>query len=139
MLTPRQNLLECIHGGSPDRYVNQFEALSPFIPGNPLLDPSLNAAGLMVDERGATFRTIDNQPSFFSVHDAEHIVCSDITKWAEQVTPPGKVDDPSLWEAAAAAASKIDRSEKFVTCAMIPGIFERVHHLHEISLSDRGR
>ena len=29
MLTPRQNLMECIRGGSPDRYVNQFEAFFP--------------------------------------------------------------------------------------------------------------
>ena len=27
MLTKRQNMLETIRGGSPDRFVNQFEAL----------------------------------------------------------------------------------------------------------------
>ena len=27
MLTPRENFLETIRGGSPDRYVNQYEAL----------------------------------------------------------------------------------------------------------------
>lgn len=133
MLTPRQNLIECIRGGSPDRYVNQFEAFSPFISGNPLLDSSLSNEGFMVDEWGATFRVMDNQPGFFPVHDAERTVCTDIAKWREQVTAPGNVDDPALWESAAAAAALVDRNEKFVTCALIPGIFERVHHLHEIS------
>ena len=28
MLTKRQNLLETIHGGKPDRYVNQYEAFA---------------------------------------------------------------------------------------------------------------
>mgnify|MGYP006870779339 FL=1 len=28
MLTKKQNLLECIRGGNPDRYVNQWEALA---------------------------------------------------------------------------------------------------------------
>ena len=133
MLTPRQNLMECIRGGSPDRYVNQFEAFSPMIPGNPLLDPALDERGFMVDEWGATFRMMDNQPGFFPVHEDGYTVCTDVTRWREQVTPPGDVSDPALWEAAAAMAASVDRTEKFVTCAMIPGIFERVHHLHGIA------
>lgn len=133
MLTPRQNLLECIRGGHPDRYVNMFEAFSPMIPGNPLLDPTLNEEGFMIDEWGATFRTIEGQPGFFPVHEPGRIVCTDITEWKDQVTPPGDVSDPALWEAAAAAAAQVDRSEKFVCCALIPGVFERVHHLHEIT------
>ena len=82
---------------------------------------------------GAAFRVIDNQPGFFPVHDAEHIVCTDVTEWRSQVTPPGDVDNPALWESAVKAAGEVDRREKFVTCAMIPGVFERVHHLHEIT------
>lgn len=40
MLTKRQNLLETIHGGNPDRFVNQYEYLnilmgSPFGKRNP--------------------------------------------------------------------------------------------------------
>ena len=65
MLTLRENLLECIRGGSPDRYVNQFEAFSPMIPGNPLLNPALNSDGLMIDEWGLLLESlIINQASF---------------------------------------------------------------------------
>ena len=32
MLTKRQNLLETIHGGHPDRFVNQYEAFAMQIP-----------------------------------------------------------------------------------------------------------
>ena len=40
MLTKRQNLLETIRGGKPDRYVNQYEALAmvvmnPYMAHNP--------------------------------------------------------------------------------------------------------
>ncbi len=133
MLTKRQNLLECIRGGNPDRYVNQFEAFSPMIPGNPLLDPTLNEDGYMIDEWGAYFTMIEGQPGFFPCHDEGHIVIKDITEWRDQVTPPGNVDDPKLWEPFAKMAEKIDRNEQFVTVAMIPGVFERVHHLHEIT------
>ena len=31
MLTPRQNFIETVRGGHPDRYVNQFEAMV-FVP-----------------------------------------------------------------------------------------------------------
>ena len=31
MLTPKQNMLEVIKGGNPDRYVNQYEAVQLLI------------------------------------------------------------------------------------------------------------
>ena len=41
MLTKKQNLLETIRGGHPDRYVNQYEAIAmvygtPYSAGNPM-------------------------------------------------------------------------------------------------------
>lgn len=40
MLTPKQNMLEVIKGGNPDRFVNQYEAaFHPFMFTNPLLQP----------------------------------------------------------------------------------------------------
>ena len=44
MLTPKQNMLEVIKGGNPDRFVNQYEAVQllfhPFMFTNPLLQPA---------------------------------------------------------------------------------------------------
>ncbi len=34
MLTPKQNLLETIHGGNPDRFVNQYEFIK-ILTGDP--------------------------------------------------------------------------------------------------------
>ena len=43
MLTPKQNMLEVIKGGNPDRFVNQYEAVQllfhPFMFASPLLQP----------------------------------------------------------------------------------------------------
>ena len=39
MLTPKQNMLQTIKGGNPDRFVNQFEAIQllfhPFMMSSP--------------------------------------------------------------------------------------------------------
>ena len=32
MLTPKQNMLEVIKGGNPDRFVNQYEGLQSLVP-----------------------------------------------------------------------------------------------------------
>lgn len=43
MLTKRENLLETIHGGNPDRYVNQYEAFA-LLRANPFADTNPNPA-----------------------------------------------------------------------------------------------
>ena len=41
MLTAKQNMIECMKGGNPDRFVNQYEAIQllfhPFMFSSPLL------------------------------------------------------------------------------------------------------
>ena len=46
MLTKRQNLLETIRGGKPDRYVNQYEAFA-MVYGTPY-----NARNIMLEKGG---------------------------------------------------------------------------------------
>ena len=133
MLTKRQNLLECIHGGNPDRYVNQYEALG-LVMASPLSDYShRETEHYIIDAWGCYQRQIEGQPGLFPLHDMEHRVITDITEWRDQVRVPGNVDDPAFWEPVAARAEAIDRTEQFVCSAVIPGIFERVHHLCEIT------
>ena len=54
MLTKRHNLLETIHGGHPDRFVNQFEAFA-FLKGNPFFasNPSTSVVRKISQMRGA--------------------------------------------------------------------------------------
>lgn len=85
MLTVKQNLLETIHGGNPDRFVNQYEFLkiiygSPFfdLHNGPVLEPGvINAKNAW----GITFSWPEGLPGEFPVHDEEHLVLKDVTQW----------------------------------------------------------
>ncbi|MGI6033182.1 MAG: hypothetical protein ACOX69_07175 [Coriobacteriales bacterium] len=63
MLSIRQNLLETIRGGKPDRYVNQFEFF-PFIMCAPLTDFTLDEKGCMRYEWSVT-QQVAGQPGPF--------------------------------------------------------------------------
>ncbi len=147
MLTPRQNLIEVMTGGKPDRYVNMFEAFTPMIPCNPLyaeaclnfgengefLGFKLDEDGMLHDEWNVYFKPMDNQPGYFPVHDAKHTVCDDICEWKSQVKPPRDIsEDREAWSAAIAMAATVDRNEKFLTASVRPGVFERLHFLHDV-------
>ncbi len=133
MLTKRQNLIECIRGGSPDRYVNQYEAFA-LIMASPLSDRShLADEGYLIDAWGCYQQSIPGQPGLFPMHDLDHRVITDICAWRDQVRVPGDLDDPAFWAPIAERAAAVDRTEQFVTSAVFPGVFERVHHLCEIT------
>ncbi|MGE4352820.1 MAG: uroporphyrinogen decarboxylase family protein [Oscillospiraceae bacterium] len=134
MLTKRQNLLETIRGGKPDRYVNQYEPFAmvygtPYTAKNPMPqkggDPVVNAWGV-------TIAFPDGMPGPFPVHDKEHIVCKDITHWRDYVKAPNVIFSEEEWAPFVKAAEEIDRSEYFVTPFVAPGIFEQCHYLLEI-------
>ncbi|MBQ3106882.1 MAG: hypothetical protein IJC51_05410 [Eggerthellaceae bacterium] len=133
MLTKRQNMLECIKGGNPDRYVNQYEALGMIMPSLLSDKTHLATEGYMVDAWGCYQTSVPGQPGLFPMHDDAHRVIKDITEWRSQVKIPGDISSGEIWEPLAAQAEAIDRNEQFVTVGVIPGIFERVHHLCEIT------
>ncbi len=131
MLTKRQNMLETIRGGNPDRLVNQFEALE-FLYGDPYTMKSY--AGLMpgteiVNAWGVTIRFQENTPGPFPVHDDAHKVLKDITQWKEIVHFPNLEFPDEDWAMAVKSAESIDRSEKFATAMVAPGVFENMHYL----------
>ena len=134
MLTKRQNLLETIHGGNPDRFVNQYEAFgmvmgSPFGLRNPAPKPGeLN----VVNAWGVTRSWPAGLPGAFPVHTPDKIVIKDIENWRDYVKVPNVVYNAEEWEPFIEAAEKIDRNEQFCTAFFVPGIFEQTHYLLEI-------
>ncbi len=139
MLTKKQNLLETIKGGNPDRFVNQYEAFdcspeSPF--GMIYSDPVANDSAFpvpggpnVVDSWGVTRAWPANVPGQFPVHDAEHKLLKDITQWEKVVKAP-RLDFPqSEWDKYKPQIDAIDKNEVFVTVFGAPGIFEQVHYL----------
>ena len=131
MLTKRQNLMETIRGGTPDRFVNQFEFMT-MIRGNPFhagnKSPKRGEYNV-VNAWGVVRSWPEEVPGAFPVHDPEHVVIKDITHWRDYVKPP-KLDFPEEdWAPYVEMAEKVDRSETFCALSVSPGIFEQCHHL----------
>ena len=134
MLTKRQNLLETIHGGNPDRFVNQFEAFglvmgSPFGKRNPF---PVRGGEPVVNAWGVTRYWPANVPGPFPVHTPDKIVIQDVEQWQKYLKVPQVVYDAQEWEPFIAMAEAVDRKEQFVTAYFAPGIFEQCHYLMEI-------
>lgn len=128
MLTKRQNLIETIKGGNPDRFVNQYEFMNIIleVPNLPkFLQPGTREKG----DWGITWIFPEGHIGMFPVHTDEFKVLKDITKWKKYVKSPEVVTSDEAWAAAVAHAHSIDRNEEYVTCPCIPGIFEMTHHL----------
>ena len=132
MLSKRENFLEAIRGGSPDRFVNQFEALA-LIRVNPIgaqggypMKPGDSA----VDAWGVTHVFEPGTPGPFPVHDDEHKVLKDITCWRDVVKAPALDHPEEMWAAMKEKfVDGIDRSEQLATIFYPVGLFERTHYL----------
>lgn len=127
MLSKRENFLQTIRGGNPDRYVNQYEFFS-FLLCMPLTDDTLDEKGRYVDEWGVTWQ-VEGQPGDFPLLDPEHLVVSDIENWKDQLKVPTGYDDPAVWEDLAEQAEAVDTNEMFRGAVVVSGVFERFHHL----------
>jgi uroporphyrinogen-III decarboxylase len=131
MLTKRENMLQTVRGGKPDRFVDQYEALQ-FIYGDPYQRNGkgrLVPGGEMVNQWGVTIRFQEGTPGPFPVHDEEHKALKDITKWREQVTFPTLKFPQSQWDECKPMVDAIDRNEYFAACMVAPGVFDMTHYL----------
>lgn len=128
MLTKRQNLLETIKGGTPDRFVKQYEFLSIIFEA--MVVGGMPTPGQTVKNAwGITFSWPEGQVGPFPVHDEEHKVVKDVTEWRKYVKAPAIPTDDETWAPAIAHANAINRDEEFVTVWVAPGVFEMCHHL----------
>ncbi len=134
MLTKKQNFIETLKGGNPDRFVNQYEFMAMAF-GDPISgqSPRLMPGGEPVKNAwGVTMAWPAHVPGQFPVHDYEHRVIKDITKWKETVKAPNTEFPDEAWAGYEAMVAKVDRNEQFVAAAIFPGIFEQVHYLMSI-------
>jgi len=122
--------VETVRGGKPDRFVNQYEFM-----GFPRANP-INAAFPAAVRGGPPVKTMwgvwrfwpENVPGGYPMHDEEHVLIKDITRWREYVEIP-KTDYPdSAWEDTIKSVEAIDRKELFVTIMYGGGVFEQCHH-----------
>ncbi|WP_022666390.1 uroporphyrinogen decarboxylase family protein [Desulfospira joergensenii] len=127
MLTKRQNLMETIKGGNPDRFVNQYEFLNIILEAPLRTRPQRGET--ITNEWGITYSWPEDQLGPFPVHDNGKMVLTDITKWKEQVTFPSVIFPEEHWEAAVKHAESVDRNDQFVTIFFASGTFEMTHML----------
>lgn len=127
MLTKRQNLMETIKGGNPDRLVNQYEFMNIILEAP--MGVNFNYGQVWKDHWGITWNWPEGQLGKFPMHDAEHKVLKDIAEWKKYVTMPKVETSDEAWAPAVAHANAVDRNEEFVTGFVAPGLFEMTHHL----------
>lgn len=134
MLTPKENLRETIRGGKPDRFVNQYEAITL------LFDPTVTLSPLLqkgqpdvVNAWGVTNSFPANTPGQFPVHTPDKIVVKDIENWRDYVKKPNIQFPDALWDAFKAQYDAVDGTQTFKAAFVAPGLFEQTHHLCEIT------
>ena len=132
MLTAKENMRQAIIGGKPDRYVNQYEALS--LLSNPLSfhNPRVQKGGPdIVDAWGVTRSYPENTPGSFPVHTPDKIVVKDFEHWRDYVKAPSLKFTEEEWGICAERAAAVDE-RSFKTAMIAPGVFENIHHLCSI-------
>ncbi len=127
MLTKKQNLLETIKGGNPDRFVNQYEFMEIIMEAPKRVRPVKGET--ILNEWGITYSWPEDQIGPFPVHDDEHRVLKDITKWKEIVKVPSVEFSDEIWAPAIEHANAVDRDDKFVAVFYASGNFEMTHML----------
>ena len=134
MLTERENLVEVMRRGNPDRFANQFDAFK--MVRHPVLahrNQAQRGELNKINDWGCTVSWAEGQPGAFPVHKPGTIVMPDVEEWRETVKAPRTDYPESEWEPFIEAAEAIDRSRYYVTAMEIPGIFELTHYLGEIT------
>ena len=134
MLTAKQNMQEVIHGGNPERFVNQFEALTL------LFHPWFNHVGSaakgelnVVNAWGVTNSFPADLPGSFPVHTQDTIVIKDIEHWRDYVKAPPLNFSGEEWAVFKEMYDAVDGTQTYKAPFVAPGLFEQTHHLSEIS------
>ena len=124
-------MLQTIHGGKPDRFVNQYEAFALVLGIDPfsIAYPFGGEGERWVNPWGVTYVFPKGAPGAMPVHDDEHIVLKSIQEWKEVIKAPCLEFADELWQASTEFAAQVDRDEQFLSLAIAPGLFEQLHHL----------
>ena len=133
MLSVKQNFVETVTGGQPERFVKQYEPFKLFFPPFMYRSKSPVCGGGPVENAwGVTLSWPEGTPGPFPVHTEDKIVIKDIARWREYVSAPRAKSTTQEWTPILKAAGQVDREQYIVTACVAPGIFEQCHYLCEI-------
>lgn len=134
MLTARQNMLETIRGGKPERFVNQYEAI--YLMFHPWMVTSggpMKGQHNVVNAWGITNSFPEHLPGQFPVHTPDKIVLKDIENWRDYVKAPKLQFPDEMWAAFKEQYDAVDKTQAYAAAFIAPGLFEQTHHLSEIT------
>ena len=134
MLSARDNMIQVLDGGTPDRFVNQYEALSllfhPFLLANPIFPPLGTTFEDPVPNAWGVYNCWpEGNPGSFPVHDDAHVLVKDIEHWQDYVTPPSLDFPNELWDQANEMYNAVDGTKTVKAVFVAPGLFEQCHHM----------
>ncbi len=126
---------EVIKGGNPERFVNQYEAISLLFHPYMLFSSILLEKGQpdIVNPWGVTMSFPANVPGQFPVHTPDKIVIQDIEKWRDYVKAPSLDFTDEQWATAKAMYDEVDGTQAYKAAFIVPGLFDQTHYLCEIS------
>ena len=135
MLTARENLIETIEGGKPDRIVNQYEGIAllfhPFLFRSPMVPKGTEVKDAIPNAWGVYNAFPKNTPGAFPVQDAEHVLVKDIDHWQDYVKVPDTNFTDEEWGKCQEMYDAVgDKAMK--TTFIAPGVFEQCHHMCKI-------
>lgn len=125
-LSARDNFLETVRGGKPDRLVNGWEAVQFVFDALPNKMPMPGTT--VVNGWGVTMSWPEGEPGCMPIINDETKVLPDVTEWREHVHAPvlsGELD----WSRAKAEAERAHADGKLVISLVGTGLFEQCHFL----------
>ncbi|MDR2956714.1 MAG: hypothetical protein LBU61_00845 [Coriobacteriales bacterium] len=132
MLTKKQNVIEVIKGGNPDRYVNQYEFMHLMFGVDPFMFSTPEPAGPGMTwhtQWGVLYEWPEDHPGGMPIHRPGTIVLEDIKQWRDVVKAPNIIFPEEAYADYMALAAQCDREDTFMTLGMFPGLLEITHHL----------
>ncbi len=131
MLTAKQNMIECMKpDGKPDRYVNQYEAISlqfhPFAATNP--SPQKGEENIR-NAWGVYNSWPAEMPGAFPVHSEDKLLIKDIEVWRDEITVPPLDFPDEMWNQFQDLYAAVDGEKAFKAAFIAPGLFEQTHHM----------
>ena len=121
MLTAKQNMIECMKGGNPDRFVNQYEAIRllfhPFMFASPLLQEGQEN---VKNAWGVTQSFPKGTPGAFPVHTPDKIVVKDIEHWKDYVHAPSLDFSQEQWDQCKAMYDAVGADKAFKAVFVAP-------------------
>jgi len=130
MLTPKQNMLEAIKGGNPERFTNQYEAVYLLFSPNMMHSPSpQKGMENVVNAWGVTNSWPANTPGSFPVHTPDKILIKDIEHWSDYVKAPSLKFSDEEWAQFKGMYDAVDGELAYKACFVAPGLFEQTHHM----------